>query len=165
MLRRPLLSSKDHTRTTPHDLFTALNSRFNFTLDCAASDENAVCPSYITEEENAFRFNWGLEAGPGTCFCNPPYGHTVAKWVAKAVNESKLGADVVILLPARPDTKWFHRAWYDADEVMFVHGRLHFGNAGAAPFPSVLFTFGKPGGKFDYAYRRVFFVDTKGRML
>lgn len=42
-------------------------------------------------------------------FCNPPYGRTIGEWVKKSYEESKQpGTIVVMLIPARTDTKWFH---------------------------------------------------------
>ena len=46
------------------------------------------------------------------------------------------GNTVVMLLPARTDTRWFHEFIYGKDEIRFVRGRLKFGNAtNSAPFP------------------------------
>ena len=41
-------------------------------------------------------------------FCNPPYGKEISKWVKKAYQENENGTFVVMLLPARTDTKYFH---------------------------------------------------------
>ena len=53
------------------------------------------------------------------------------------------GYAVVLLIPARPDTTYFHDYIYGKAEIRFVRGRLHFtddeGNAGdPAPFPSMV---------------------------
>ena len=41
-------------------------------------------------------------------FANPPYGRTLAAWIAKAHHEVATGRarTVVALLPARPDTRY-----------------------------------------------------------
>ena len=44
---------------------------------------------------------------------------------------------VVLLLPARTDTKWFHEYLRGA-ELRFIKGRLHFDDRGPAPFPSLI---------------------------
>ena len=77
-------------------------------------------------------------------FCNPHYGRTISKWVEKAYNESlKPGTLIVMLIPARTDTKWFHDFIYGKAEIRFVKGRLKFGNAqNSAPFPSMVVVFG-----------------------
>jgi hypothetical protein len=50
---------------------------------------------------------------------------------------------VVMLLPARTDTRWWHE-WVMKGEVRFIRGRLKFGGAkNSAPFPSVIVVFKK----------------------
>lgn len=52
------------------------------------------------------------------------------------------GATVVMLLPARTDTKWFHEYIYGKAEIRFIKGRLKFGNSkNSAPFPSMVAIF------------------------
>lgn len=51
---------------------------------------------------------------------------------------------VVMLLPARTDTRWFHKYIYGKAEVRFVRGRLKFGGAAwNAPFPSMIVIYRK----------------------
>lgn len=75
-------------------------------------------------------------------FCNPPYSN-VKEWIKKAYEESLCGTKVVLLIPARTDTK----AWHDyifpyAKKIEFIKGRLKFGNSkNPAPFPSAVITF------------------------
>ena len=79
-------------------------------------------------------------------FCNPPYGRQIYDWVRKGYEESrKPGTLVVMLIPARTDTAYFHEYIFHgkADEIRFVRGRLKFtdedGNeASTAPFPSAV---------------------------
>lgn len=71
-------------------------------------------------------------------FCNPPYGRTISDWVEKAYEESR-NSLVVMLLPARTDTRWFHDFILNKAEIRFIRGRLKFGNAkNSAPFPSMI---------------------------
>lgn len=60
--------------------------------------------------------------------------------VEKAYNESKKDNTlIVMLLPARTDTKWFHNYIYKKAEIRFIKGRLKFGGSkNSAPFPSML---------------------------
>jgi hypothetical protein len=76
-------------------------------------------------------------------FCNPPYGREIGKWVQKSFEESKKkNTLVVMLIPARTDTKYFHDYIYGKAEIRFIRGRLKFGNAKtAAPFPSMVVIF------------------------
>ena len=76
-------------------------------------------------------------------FCNPPYGRELTKWVRKCYEESrKPGTLVVLLIPARTDTAYFHDYIYHKAEIRFIRGRLHFDDSvNAAPFPSMLAIF------------------------
>ena len=75
----------------------------------------------------------------GVCWCNPPYGRQIGKWVEKAV---KSLATVVMLLPARTDTKWFHDWVLPYGKIEFLRGRLKFGGCNnSAPFPSMIVIF------------------------
>lgn len=134
-----MFSSATDNWETPIDFFNELNNEFNFTLDVCASPENAKCDKYFTKEIDGLKQTWGGEV----CWCNPPYGREVGKWVKKAyqscIHEK---ATVVILLPARTDTKWFHEYIYGKAEIKFLKGRLKFGGSkNSAPFPSFLAIF------------------------
>ena len=76
-------------------------------------------------------------------FCNPPYGRGVGKWVEKAYKEAQQEDTlVVMLLPARTDTKWFHEYIYNKTEIRFIKGRIKFGGCkNPAPFPSMIVIF------------------------
>ena len=86
-----------------------------------------------------------LKIGGGeTVFCNPPYGRKIYDWVAKCYHESrKPNTKVVLLIPARTDTRYFHDfIYHKAEEVRFLRGRLKFGGAkNSAPFPSMIVIF------------------------
>ena len=63
----------------------------------------------------------------------------VIEWVEKAYTESLKGKTVVMLLPARTDTKWFHKFVLNKAEIRFIKGRLKFGDGNnSAPFPSMV---------------------------
>lgn len=82
--------------------------------------------------------------GGNRVFCNPPYGKEIGKWVKKAYEESKKNdTTVVMLIPARTDTAYFHDyIYHKAKEIRFVKGRLKFGQSkNAAPFPSMVVVF------------------------
>ena len=83
-----------------------------------------------------------LNLGGHRVFCNPPYGREISKWVEKAYKESrKPNTLVVMLLPARTDTRWFHD-YCVKGEIEFINGRLKFGGCkNSAPFPSMIVTF------------------------
>lgn len=131
-----IFSSVTDEWATPQEFFDELNEEFHFTLDQAANEENHKCETFFTKEQNGLTCQWGGH----TVFCNPPYGREIGKWVQKAWEEHKTsGNTVVMLLPARTDTRWFHEFIYGKAEIRFVRGRLKFGNAtNSAPFPSMV---------------------------
>lgn len=133
-----MFSSKSDLWSTPDDFFAELDKEFHFTLDVCATADNAKCDDYYTEAMDGLRLKWD-----GIVWCNPPYGRNINKWIKKAVNAALGGATVVMLLPARTDTKWFHELVYRRAEIRFVRGRLKFGGSNnAAPFPSMICIFG-----------------------
>jgi site-specific DNA-methyltransferase (adenine-specific) len=81
----------------------------------------------------------------GRVWCNPPYGRVIKDWVKKASEHNDL---VVMLLPSRTDTKWFHELVLPYAEVQFIKGRLKFGGSKlGAPFPSIIVTYTHPVDK------------------
>jgi phage N-6-adenine-methyltransferase len=147
-MNRALFSSDKSCWETPQAFFDRLNDEFHFDCDVAASAENAKCERFYTEADNALEQPWR-----GVCWCNPPYGRKVGDWVAKAAQSAREGATVVMLLPARTDTRWFHRYIYHRAEIRFVAGRLHFGGSkSGAPFPSMVVIFQSHDCKEDYFY-------------
>lgn len=126
---------------TPQWLFHALNMEFGFTLDAAASKDNAKCKRYYTAEDDGLSKNWTDEV----VWVNPPYGKGItAKWLAKAYRESKRGATVVMVVPVRADAKWWHD-YAMKGEVRLFRNRLNFDNDyGAkhyAPFATAVVVF------------------------
>lgn len=79
----------------------------------------------------------------GLTYVNPPYSH-VAEWVTKSTYEATRGVEIVLLVPARTDTKWWQNNVRAASAVCFWKGRLKFlGGLHSAPFPSALWYFGR----------------------
>ena len=139
-LNQGMMTSNSDEWTTPSALFRALDRRFGFELDPAATSENALCPMFFTEAENGLVKSWK----PWRVFVNPPYSH-VADWMWKCMDEAEKGCPLICaLIPARTDTRWWHDFVKSADLIHFLKGRLKFGDgAGSAPFPSALaFWFG-----------------------
>lgn len=141
-MNNALLSSKNLSWCTPPEFFAELDHEFHFDLDPAATDKSAKCAKYFTPADNGLEKDWGGYR----VFCNPPYGRHIQDWVRKGYEESrKPGTLVVMLIPARTDTSYFHDYIFNgkADEVRFLRGRLKFtdeeGNAkDSAPFPSAV---------------------------
>jgi site-specific DNA-methyltransferase (adenine-specific) len=138
-----MFSSKSNDWSTPQDFFDELNAEFGFTLDPCADEFNHKCNKYFTEGDDGLLQDWGGEI----VFCNPPYGKAIKDWVRKAYIEGcKPNTTVVLLIPARTDTAYFHDyIYHEAKEIRFIRGRLKFGNSkNAAPFPSMVVIYRGP---------------------
>ena len=112
---------------TPEWLYKELDKEFHFDFD--------PCPLYGAQSESdGLCVEWG-----GVNFCNPPYGREIGKWTRKAKEEAMKGKTIVLLVPSRTDTKWWHEDIMPATEIRFIKGRLKFGGSkNSAPFPSAL---------------------------
>lgn len=135
-----MFSSKTGEWSTPKEFFDKLNWRFGpFSLDPCADASNTKCMNFFTEAEDGLSKSWeGFSS-----FINPPYGRGIEKWIKKGYEESRNeNTRVVMLIPARTDTKYWHNYVMKADEVYFVKGRLKFGDSSnSAPFPSAVVVF------------------------
>ena len=133
-----MFSSKSDLWGTPQEFFNALDNEFGFGLDVCATPENAKCSAYYTPEQDGLSQPWD-----GVVWCNPPYGKNIGKWVQKAHDENRRNNNyIVMLLPARTDTRWFHNYILGKAEIRFIRGRLKFvGSKNSAPFPSMVVVF------------------------
>lgn len=131
-------SSASDEWSTPQAFFDRLKSEYSFTLDAAATKDNAKCKRFFTKEDDALKQRW-----TDCVWLNSPYGRVLPKWVKKAYEESLAGAVVVMLLPARTDTSYWHDYIFPhAAEIRFIRGRLKFGGSeNSAPFPSAIAIF------------------------
>ena len=136
-----LFSSQKMDWATPQDFFEELDKEFHFTLDPCADEYNHKCDKYFTKEINGLIQNWGGH----NVFCNPPYGREIYDWVKKCSEEAKKeNTTIVLLIPSRTDTKYFHEFLYKKEnvELRFIKGRLKFGDGkNSAPFPSLVAIF------------------------
>ena len=140
------LTSNDDTWTTPLNFFDKLNDEFDFGLDAAALSTSTLVPSnwygpdhFDETRRDALIRDWSKDSMGKTIWLNPPYGRTLGLWTSKANRESfGGGATVVLLVPARTDTAWWHNNCIE-HEVRFIRGRLKFGGSkNSAPFPSAV---------------------------
>ncbi len=159
-----LFSSNNDNWETPKQLIELIEQNHNILYDLAASEKNAICESY-NDDLNAeylenIRYQFHGNIGKrSVAYCNPPYSQCT-KFV-RLIAESEI--PVIMLLPARTCTKWFHGFIYNKTGVRldFIKGRLKFlidgkpgisartgkplvdkkGNPLSAPFPSMLVYF------------------------
>lgn len=120
-------SSQRFDWKTPKAVYQILDSEFNFNHD--------PCPTNPTHD--GLKNDWGRRN-----YVNPPYGREIGKWCKKAYEEWQKGKLVVMLIPSRTDTKWWHDYIMKVDEIRFIKGRLNFDDSGnPAPFPSAVIIF------------------------
>ena len=152
--RETMFSSKSDEWSTPQDLYDYLDLKYGpFHLDPCATKESAKCPNYLTIEDDAFspehfhpEMGWGHKYW--NTFINPPYSD-IKKWTEAAYLHGNWNHHMsALLIPSRTDTKYFHEYCMKAHTIVFIKGRLKFGdNKNSAPFPSMVVLFG--GGMGD----------------
>lgn len=140
-----MFSSATNEWGTPQSFFDRLDKIFGFTLDPCANASNAKCSNFFTMEENGLKQDWSGHV----VFCNPPYGRSLKHWVRKCYEEGcKSDTTVVMLVPSRTDTRYYHDYIMKARKVYFVKGRIKFENPdktkNSAPFPSLVAVFDGP---------------------
>jgi len=94
----------------------------------------------LTKEDDGLSFSWAGQR----VFVNPPYSQ-ISKWVEMAWKHRDT-AIIVMLIPARTDTAYWHDYIEGYARVEFIRGRLKFvrmdgGKSTSAPFPSCLVYF------------------------
>lgn len=122
--------ARKQDRTTPRDFFAKLHARFNFTLDGAANKSNALLPRYATQDQ--MRMSWSCER----VFCNPPWSD-----IAPFVELAATAVIAVLLVPARTNCKWFHRALELGARPEFWRGKLSFDGPWKSPVDCLLLIF------------------------
>ena len=131
--------STNQSWETPDELFNKINLIFGFTRDVCASEANAKCKRFWSEEDSCLDKKWN-----GINWMNPPYKN-MKKFIEKAYNE-RSNAITVCLIPARTNTKWWHEFCMKG-EVYFICGRPKFkGCVHGLPQPLALVIFGKSSG-------------------
>ncbi|CAH6659894.1 DNA N-6-adenine-methyltransferase [Pseudocitrobacter vendiensis] len=86
---------------SPFGLFRNLNREFTFTVDAAASGENALCERFWTEEQDALRQDWSQELA---IYVNPPYSQIPA-----FLEHAHKAGVTVYLIPVRTQARWWLR--------------------------------------------------------
>lgn len=127
--QKPGRSKQDYG--TPKELLLAVKNRLKiqeFTIDLAATKENAVAEVYYSLEEgiDSLLHPWDTPLTPGGwTWLNPPFSN-ISPWVEKAVNESIQGAQIVMLIPASVGSNWWRRWVQNYAYVVHLNGRLTF---------------------------------------
>ncbi|MBW4595464.1 MAG: hypothetical protein KME46_21815 [Brasilonema angustatum HA4187-MV1] len=130
---------------TPLELLSKLYQVFGtFDLDpCSGRNKPVKAKVHFLEDDDGLSLPWF-----GAVFVNPPYNQQdLKRWILKALTEHQSGNTrlIVVLVPARTDTRWWHQAIAQKADILFLKGRLRFGGSGSdntAPFPSALALYG-----------------------
>jgi phage N-6-adenine-methyltransferase len=103
---------------TPKKLYDELDAEFNFDFDPCPLNIGEIDPS-----NDGLIIDWGMRN-----YVNPPYSRKLKEaFVIKAIEESKKGKLVVMLLPVSTSTKLFHdHIQPNAKEIRFLRGRVKF---------------------------------------
>lgn len=105
---------------TPKELFNTLDKEFEFQADMAASDHNALCNEYFTEEDDSLSKDWWYCIKPyhgnQYVWLNCPYSNPMP-WVKKAAEAQKNGLGVVMLLNHDHSVGWFAEALKSVSEI------------------------------------------------
>ena len=124
---------------TPSNIKQELIQEFGiFDLDVATAPSNPMeALRFFTKDDDALIQEWKGE----NVYMNPPYGRIISKFIDHALNEWEEGRSkrIVMLLPSRTCTKWFHLLYEHPNAtIRFYKGRLRFNDAKPAPMPSML---------------------------
>ena len=106
---------------SPPGLFRNLNREFTFTLDAAASVDNALCARFWSIEDDALARDWSQEK---SVWCNPPYSQIPAF----LVNAHKAAVTCFLIL-VRTQAIWWLRLILmnpNAHEIRFLSRNVRF---------------------------------------
>ncbi len=149
-------SSKSPEWYTPSSIIERVVETFGGEIDCDPCAEsgggewNVPARVHYTEDDASLGRTWD-----GDVYMNPPYGRAIGQWVEKAFDEYADGRceNLVMLLPARVDTKWWRRAAFTAEGIAIIRGRLTFSDFDSpAPFPSAVMYLGHDLPAFRSAF-------------
>lgn len=122
---------------TPPEVLESLREEFGELYD--------PCPAHWDGSWDGLAIDWPMDRA---CFVNPPYSQ-IASWAKKCREEADKDRFVILLIPSRTDTRYFHDFIYGSAEIRFFKGRLKFvhpedmeGKRTPAPFPSMLCIWG-----------------------
>lgn len=152
-LAPPMTSRREHWLTPPDIWQRAVDAFGEIGLD-PCSHPDATVPARERRYSEGLSTPW---ASHGLVWLNPPCGREIGHWTSRARSD---GDHVIGLLPARTDTRWWHRDVVpSASRIVLVRGRITFGlppSLGtcrhASPLPSALIYWGAQFDTFVHAY-------------
>jgi site-specific DNA-methyltransferase (adenine-specific) len=154
-----MLRSKNDNWRTPQNVVDVVRKAFGGPIDldpCGGwySLVGAGKQYLLSKGQDGLALPW-----VGNVFVNPPFS-TSKHWVAKAVSEAATDVDLILLLPARVDTKAFHeKIARSVDLIAFWKGRITFvGAPASAPFPVMFCYWGTHPRRFSAAFEKHAFI-------
>lgn len=167
----PLMSSAKSDWCTPACVLDRVRAVAPIALDPCTTRDNptgaaAICVEHgpmpgdeqigCTIDVDGLAAAWVKLADGGLIYVNPPYGLAIGDWTERCADAGCDEAEVIALLPARTDTRWWAAACVppvSAQAVCFWRGRLRFvGASASAPFPSCLVYWGQRKFRFADAF-------------
>ena len=151
-----MMASDKHDWRTPQCILGLIVKHFGVIgLDpCAESDLSThFARNNFTINDDGLSLSWSQGKGGGVVYVNPPYGRALPLWAEKCAKEHANGCEIIALVPARTDTKWFFICWDTATSICFWKRRITFVGAPAnAPFPSAFIYWGDRPRRFRAAF-------------
>jgi site-specific DNA-methyltransferase (adenine-specific) len=138
-------TSKNQTILTPKWLVERLHAFFpeGFTDPCTTSENPTGAMYFFAADrgENGLQWTWS-----NNVYINPPF-NDIRPWVQAAVRHAtSQGACVLMLLPVRSHTQWFHDLVHEGYPICFLRERLKFeGHKAGHPEPMMLAVLGECG--------------------
>ncbi len=149
-----LTSSANANWQTPECVLERVRAIGPIVLDPCTVDANPCDATVIiTPPDDGLALPWAEGLITGLTYVNCPYGRPLPKWVNKCAIEGAQGCEIVLLVPARIDTRWYAQACNTARAKCEWSGRLTFKGADhPAPFPSALFYWGPSPWLFCHCF-------------
>ena len=127
---------RNQDRPTPRVFFDKLHARFAFTVDGEANPDGSN--SMLT------RYFWARQSWKGErVFCNPPWNN-ILPFVLLAGETADFAC---LLVPARVNARWFHKALELGGRPEYFVGKLKFGGPWNSPVDCMLLLFGDEYGE------------------
>lgn len=160
---KTLLSSANEHWPTPATILDPIRTRMGPIILDPCSNENSIVNAKIewrgpiANDVDGLAQSWQVG---GIVYVNPPYGRKISPWIKKCAAEGleakklKNNTEIILLGPARTDTKWFQRIVLpSADSTILLEGRLKFeGAKNPAVFPSFISYWGHRPIQFKVAF-------------
>lgn len=154
-------STGKNTYNTPERILAPIRSFWNGVIEL---DPCSNLTSLVNAKDNivwpardGLVETWGSQK----TYVNPPFSvdkkSVVGKWVSKAHVESQCGAEVIMLIPASPETDWWQNIIFPkAQGICWLDFRVTFvGEKHCIPKPIALVYFGRYPGGFCSHFRQL----------